>query len=195
MVLGGEGNKHPHGLWIRMCTSGRNTQKYQRWWLVLKEAPLLLCEYSLSPTFIIILMTLEWLLTYKGQSCIGNLLLLLRMANWPFLDYSSSPWTAGLNLSRRTVSSLALPSSGALRMWWRGEMECFEFPFWILETGIAVADQVLILFCGRLAQAAGAGPALLEPHNSPRAGGLRQVWEASATNPTQVLPVLKLAGS
>lgn len=32
MVLGGEGNKHPHRplTGTRMCTSGRKTQKYQR---------------------------------------------------------------------------------------------------------------------------------------------------------------------
>lgn len=129
-----------------MCTSGRNTQKYQRWWLVAPEGCTSPAVWIfLVSNFIIILMTLEWLLKYEGQSCIGNLLLLLRTASWPFLDFSYSPWTAGLNLSRGTVSSLALPSSVALSLWWRGEMECFEFPFWILETGIAAAEQVLIL--------------------------------------------------
>lgn len=140
--------------------------------------------------FIIILMTLEWLLKREGQSCpslskIQNLLLILRMANWPFLDFSSSPWAAGLNLSRRAVSSLALPSLGALRTWWREEMECFGFPFLTLETGIAAAEQELILWAvlGRLAVPCTAGTT-----HRPEAGGFRWVWEASATNLAQLLP-------
>lgn len=191
MVLGGEGNKHPHRplTGTRMCTSGRKTQKYQRWCLVAPEGGTSPAVWIfLVSHFIVILMTLEWLLKYEGQSCIQNLLHILRMAIWPFLDFS--PWAAGLNLSRRAVSSLALPRPGALRTWCRGEMECFGFPFWILETGIAAAEQELILWAvlGRLHGLQGGWPCTAGTTRSPGAGGFRQVWEASATNPAQLLP-------
>lgn len=63
--------------------------------------------------------------------------------------------------------------------------------FWILETGIAVAEHMLILWTAlwkACVGCSGADPALPEPHNSPGAAGLRQAWEASAINPAPVLP-------
>lgn len=175
MVLGGEGNKHPHRPWtgIRMCTSGRNTQKYQRWCLVAPEGgtspavniPCLPLYHYFNDSGIIIevwrtelsfiLQKTEFASHIKnGQLAISWFFFFTLSPAWPF------------------------PAQG-------GEMECSGFPFWILETGIAAAEQELILWAvlGCMGWPCTAGTT-----QSPEAGGFRWVWEASATTPAQLLP-------